>query len=72
MRRAGKYYELIYSSPIWWIEQRNEDFGTGYITKSGCTRCQESSALLVLFLSQGIYYTDVMLQKILVIDIDYN
>lgn len=26
-------------------------------TKSGCPRCQESSALLVLFLSQGIYCT---------------
>lgn len=36
-------------------------------TKSGCTRCQESSALLLLFLSQGIYHADVMLLE----DTDY-
>lgn len=36
-------------------------------TKSGCSRCCEPSALLTLFLSLSIYYTDVMLQE----DTDY-
>lgn len=40
-------------------------------TKSGCPRCQESSALSVIFISRHLLHM-LCYQKILIIDIDYN
>lgn len=67
MRRAGDITILFTAALFGGLSRGIEILALVIHSKSGCTRCQESSALLVLFLSQGIYHTDVMLPE----DTDY-